>query len=496
MQIMHCIIGIDIGTGSTKAVAVNDNGEAFCVAQKNYATMHKQEGYNEQDPEIIWQAVADCIKEILPKLNTHPTAIAFSSAMHSLMAVDDKGVPLTSLIIWSDARSAPIAESLKNSAEGENFYTSTGTPVHAMSPLCKIKWLKENNPDVFRKTAKFISIKEYVWWKLFGVYEIDYSIASATGLFAIEYHGWYEKALSWAGITASKLSHPVNTTHARKLTVPHILTLLNLTTDTTFMIGASDGCLANLGSFATQPGIAAITIGSSGAVRVFSKVPILHFPSMPFSYRLDGDNYICGGPINNGGIVMQWLLKNFMHIDSPEAADYESLFEKIEAIRPGCDGLLFLPYLTGERAPVWDAKSCGIYFGVRSHHSTVHMMRAAIEGVCLAIYDTLQMIEDGTKPIQQIHVSGGFTQSPLWLQIIADVIGKKLNLVQTEDASAIGAAYLALQTLGIKYKTLPQAITITPNINLHRIYQQNFSIYKILYPSLKEAMHKNYQLHH
>ncbi len=152
-----------------------------------------------------------------------------------------------------------------------------------MSPVCKIKWLKENSPAVFRQTVKYISIKEYVWWKLFGVYEIDYSIASATGLFAIEHLDWYNKALDWAGITASQLSQPVNTTHTRQDIASHIAVLLNLRTDTTFIIGASDGCLANTGSFATEPGVAAITIGSSGAVRVFSKVPILHFPSMPFS---------------------------------------------------------------------------------------------------------------------------------------------------------------------------------------------------------------------
>ncbi|MDQ3681454.1 MAG: gluconokinase [Bacteroidota bacterium] len=493
---MHCVIGIDIGTGSTKAVAVNDSEGVFCSVQKPYATTHTREGYNEQDLETIWQAVVHCIKELLPKLETHSTTIAFSSAMHSLVAVDNKGVPLTPLIIWSDTRSASIAESLKNSAEGEAFYTATGTPVHAMSPLCKIKWLKENSPAVFRQTAKFISIKEYIWWKLFGVYEIDYSIASATGLFAIENLGWYKKALSWAGITVSQLSQPVNTVHARQQIAPHIASLLNLTTNTTFIIGASDGCLANIGSFALQPGIAAITIGSSGAVRVFSKVPILHFPSMPFSYRLDSESYICGGPINNGGIVIQWLLKNFLMIDVPDVTDYDSLFEKIKTIKAGCEGLLFLPYLTGERAPVWDAKSCGTFFGLGMHHTAAHMIRAAVEGVCFAIYDTLQMMEDSTTPVKQLQVSGGFTQSTAWLQMIADVTGKKLNLVQTEDASAIGAAYLALQTLGIRYTTSQQTIAIKPRMDHHRIYQQNFSIYKSLYPSLKEAMHKLYQLNH
>jgi len=496
MWIMHCIIGIDIGTGSIKAVAVNECGEAFHNIQKPFPTIHTLEGYSEQDPEIIWQALIICIKELLSSLNADRITIVFSSAMHSLLAVDNNGASLTPLIIWADTRSAFIAEHLKNSSEGEEFYRSTGTPIHAMSPLCKIKWLKENSPDIFVQTHKFISIKEFVWWKLFGVYEIDYSIASATGLFAIAHLAWYKKALRWAGIMESQLSQPVSTTYARNDIVPHTAALLNLPADTTFVIGASDGCLANIGSFATQPGVAAITIGSSGAVRVCSKVPILHFPSMPFSYRLNEDNYICGGPINNGGIIIDWLLKNFLEIDAPHAADYDSLFEKIKAIKPGSEGLVFLPYITGERAPVWDAKSCGTFFGLRRHHTATHMIRSAVEGICFAIYDTLQMLEQRTSPIQQLQVSGGFTETKTWLHMIADVTGKKLNLVQTDDASAMGAAYLALQTLGIKYAIPQMPISIEPRMDHHHIYQQNFSIYKSLYPSLREAMYKLYNINH
>jgi gluconokinase len=489
------VIGIDIGTGSTKAVAVNAIGEVLYSVQKAYKTTHTQNGYHEQSPEHIWQAVVYCLRELILKIIALPKAISFSSAMHSVLAVDKKGFPLTSLLIWSDSRNASIAEDLKNSSLGEIFYNATGTPIHAMSPLCKIKWLKENKPEIFAQTHKFISIKEYIWWKLFDVYEVDYSIASATGLFAFEKLSWYTKALDWAGINEAQLSLPVNTNYTRQYLDPDKAALLNINSNTTFNIGASDGCLANIGSFATEPGIAAITIGSSGAVRVVSKHPILDFAAMPFSYRLNENKYICGGAINNGGIVVEWLLKNFLSINEPTEKDYKHLFKTIETILPGCDGLLFLPYLTGERAPVWDAKSCGVFFGIKSHHTSAHFIRAAIEGICFAIYDTLQMIDNDTN-IQQLHVSGGFTQSETWLQLIADVTGKNLHLLKTEDASAVGAAYLALEILGIKL-TLPGNTTIIqPRMHHHHIYQQNFSIYNSLYSSLKEAMHKLYQLNH
>ncbi len=493
---MHTFIGIDIGTGSVKAIALNESGAFITKSQKEYPTYHSIDSHV-QDPGVICSAVFDCLNEVVNKLNGGDAlTITFSAAMHSLLAVDVKGDPLTPLIIWSDTRSADLAETLKNSAEGEALYYATGTPIHAMTPLCKIRWLKENNAGIFKETHKFISIKEYVWWKLFGVYEIDHSIASATGLFSIEHLSWQNEALNWAGISVKQLSTPVPTIRERQLTNSKIAGLLNIPPSTKFIIGASDGCLANLGSFAMQPGTAAITIGSSGAVRVASNAPILHFPAMPFSYRLKEEIFICGGAINNGGIVIQWLLKTFLDIEKPDAADYISLFKLIEPIKPGCEGLVFLPYLTGERAPVWDAKTCGTFFGLSIHHTKAHILRAGVEGVCFAINETLQMVEQKTNAIEYLHVSGGFTHAPLWLQLIANVTGKKIKLMQTEDASAVGAAYLAMQTSGYKYNIPDVTMTIEPEDDKYTIYQKSFSIYKSLYPSLKDVMHQFYQLNH
>jgi gluconokinase len=493
---MRYVIGIDIGTGSAKAVAVNDSGHAFYSTQKSYPTLLTSEGFATQDPEAVWRAVITCVSELTHKLNIRPAAISFSCAMHSLLTVNELGAPLTALVIWSDTRSAHIAETLNASSDGEGFYRATGTPIHAMTPLCKIRWLKENLPDVFRQAHKFISIKEFIWWKLFGVYEIDYSIASATGMFALGTPEWYSAALDWAGISPVKLSTPVDTDHLRNGINAGLAQELNIGTDTPFVIGASDGCLANVGSFATAPGCAAITIGSSGAIRIFSKQPVLQFPAMPFCYRLNGEEYICGGPINNGGIVLHWLLQTFMQIDAAGADDYATLFNKIAGITCGADGLLFLPYLTGERAPVWDAKSCGTFFGLARHHTTAHMMRAAVEGVCFAIYEVLEMIEYGAGPIHQLNVSGGFTQSTVWLQMIANVTGKKLSLVQTDDASAVGAGFLALQVLKVDIAVQQSTKIILPQMEEHATYQKYFSVYKTLYPSLKASMHRLYHINH
>ncbi len=488
------ILGIDIGTGSTKAVAVNFTGQVIYAVQQHYPTLHPQPHYSEQNPETIWQAFLYCVQNVVHQTQTSPTAICLSSAMHSLIPVSAGGDALADMMVWNDTRSADIAERLMASATGKSIYENTGTPIHSMLPLCKITWIKENNPNLFQQTHKFISIKEYIWYKLFHEFEIDYSLASATGLFDIKQFTWNIEALSVAGINAERLSQPVATDYKRSNLKEEIASILTINRNMPFVIGASDGCLANLGSFAIEKGIAALTIGSSGAVRIAHAQPIFHYDTMLFSYYLDANTFICGGPTNNGGNAVEWLLKNFLQIPSPNPNDYTALFDRISQVPNGSDGLLFLPYLNGERAPIWDAKSCGVFFGIKPHHTQDFFLRAVLEGICYALSDVLDIVEQLSEAIEQINVSGGFIHSGLWMQLLADITGKKLCLVQTQDASAAGAAYFALKQLDIvhTYSSLTEEtpVYIMPDKNNHAIHQKNRRLFKSLYPALKKAMHQ------
>jgi len=375
----ECVTGVDIGTGSTKAVAINTEGKVIAVSQSYYPTISPQTGYSEQDPEIIWQAFVKCINEIIVKVQPVPITVSFSSAMHSLVVMNHKNVAITPLITWADTRSEKIAEDIRKSANAEKIYKATGTPIHSMSPLCKIKWLKENEPQIFTEAFKFISIKEFIWFRLFTTYQVDYSIASATGLFNIETFEWNQPSLQLCGITKSHLSEPVPTDFIGKVLDPSIADILHIPADTIFCIGASDGCLANIGSYAIKEGIAALTIGTSGAVRIASARPIDNYSAMIFNYVLDKNTFISGGPINNGGIILKWLFQTFLNIKDPSESDYEAFFKIIETIPAGSQGLLFLPYLYGERAPVWDEKASGVFFGIKSYHTNAHFLRAALE---------------------------------------------------------------------------------------------------------------------
>lgn len=487
------ILGVDIGTGSTKAVAVNFSGVALEGSQHYYPVKAPKPGYSEQDPEVILTAFVSCITEVIKRIGYAPVAISLSSAMHSVIAVDKAGNALSDMITWADARSEEIAGDLRNSAQGPAIYLASGTPIHAMTPLCKIMWLRKNEPLLFSNTYKFISIKEYIWHYLFGVFEVDYAIASATGLFNINTLQWNSAALILAGITENNLSEPVNTTHQRAGLSGKAAEDLKLPPETCFVTGASDGCCANLGSFVTTPDTASLTIGTSGAVRITSPRAIPDFEAMIFNYLLNEKTFVCGGAVNNGGIILTWLIKNFLGKMQPVAEDYLSVFETITAVAPGSAGLIFLPYLYGERASLWDTKSCGVFFNIKPEHTQAHFLRAGLEGICFALNDVLQTLEKSSPGIRILNISGGFITSPVWKQILADITGKELIITQQEDASAIGAVFLAMEALSIqlpeKNKSTVSTMDTVPIPQHHEKYLKSFQVFRKLYRDLRETMH-------
>lgn len=487
------IIGIDIGTGSTKAVAVDLEGNVLNVSQSSYPTYNPLPGYSEQDPEAIWEGFTNCIRETLKKIGEQPQAISLSSAMHSFIPVDQDGKALHPMITWADARSEDIAANLRKSEQAEFIYQTSGTPIHAMSPLCKLIWLQNENPTLFSSSHKFISIKEYIWFKLFQKFEIDYGIASATGLFDILSCQWSPALMQLAGISADHLSEPINTGFNRLIQNPLTLGLLGLKSSIPVIIGSSDGCCANLGSAVVADHKAALTIGTSAAVRITSNAPVYNFEAMTFNYLLDKQTFVCGGPLNNGGVAIDWAIEKFM--DAHHATDerYEEYFKMVTQTPAGAEGLLFMPYLTGERAPLWDTGITANFIGIQLHHGQAHFLRAVLEGVCMAINQVLIAVEKATIPIHQLNISGGFLNAPVWMQVLANVTGKKLVVVQPDDASAIGAVILAGRNLfpeaSLEAKLSEESKTIHPDHTAHEVYKTLQPIYSRLYEDLKTAMH-------
>ncbi|HEV3410953.1 MAG TPA: gluconokinase [Puia sp.] len=482
---MKYVIGIDIGTTSTKAVAFTADGKVLGSAGASYPVFTDVGGRHELDPDQLIDAVQSALAEVLLTAmgvtGSSPSGVSFSCAFHSLLAIDTAGKPLTRAMTWADLRPSAAAKALKGSEAGRQIYEHTGTPIHAMSPLCKLLWLKDDHPDIFDRAARFIGIKEYIWWRLTGKYQVDHSIASATGLFDIRRRDWYPESLALAGIDAGRLSDPVPCTHIEtEKGLPYI-------------IGGGDGCLANLGSGAVRPGETALTIGTSGAIRMTVAAPEDDPEGRIFNYILSADRYTSGGATNNGGNVLKWLFEKVFGIGDEEE-EWQRRVNEAEGVPAGCEGLIFLPYLQGERAPVWDADARGVFFGVRAIHDHRHFTRACLEGISYSLCQIGASVEETLGPIEHIVASGGFTRSDVWLQMIADVFNKRVYLTGVADASAIGAAIMGFLALGLiddldAARGLIQIVrTYEPEPERHSQYRENYRVFTQLYGRLADLM--------
>ncbi|WP_174729144.1 gluconokinase [Mesobacillus harenae] len=484
------VIGLDIGTTSVKAIAFNTRGNVVGEKEVEYPLYTPHPNWAEQDPLEIENATINAIHQLVKSHNLDPAsllAIGLSSAMHSLICMDKNGEPLSPSITWADGRASNQAALLRE--HGGLLYQATGTPIHPMSPLVKLIWMKEHNYEPYLSAAKFVSIKEFLLYRWFGTEIVDYSIASATGLFDLTSKQWNDDALQAAGITKDKLFKPVPPSEVITGLNKEVAQKLGIPADTPFVIGASDGPLANLGIGAINPGEVAITIGTSGAIRQIVSAPKTDELQETFCYNFTESLSLIGGPTNNGGIVLRWLRDTLGYNDS-----YENLTSLAAKVDPGAEGLIFLPYLNGERAPMWNSQLRGNLFGLSLRHGKEHIVRAGLEGVIYSIFHVGQALERLAGEPTKILASGGFARSPLWLQILADVFNQEVQVPISYQSSAWGAAWVALYGIGevkdlasIK-EHIPMQGHYTPNADNHKIYKERFSVYK----ELSEVINKQY----
>ncbi|MEO7766404.1 MAG: FGGY-family carbohydrate kinase, partial [Ferruginibacter sp.] len=313
-------------------------------------------------------------------------------------------------------------------------------------------WLKENRFDIFSRTSKFIGIKEFIFHALFGKYIVDTGIASATGMFNMHTRKWDKTILAFAGINKNHLSGLVSTHHIEFINPGHLLAArLPMFSKTAFVTGGSDGGLANLGSGAMAQGSLAITVGTSAAARMVTTKVYTDKQMKTFCYHLKNDFYIAGGASNNGAIVLQWLKENILQNGEP----MEQFFKQAALIPPGCDDLLFLPYILGERAPVWNSNARGVFFGLSITHGKAHLVRAAMEAVIYNLYSIGKILMERV-PVTTIFANGGFANSPMWIQMLADMFNVTVFVNDIEESSAWGAVIVGLEAMGILPETTPK----------------------------------------
>ncbi|MBS4223792.1 gluconokinase [Lederbergia citrea] len=449
------MLGIDIGTTSTKAVLFTEKGDVIQLENVGYPLYTPDMMAAEQDPEEIFQAVLQAVSNITKKhTDKELSFISFSSAMHSVIAMDENDDPLTACITWADNRSEAWAQKIKKELNGHEVYKRTGTPIHPMSPLSKIAWIVNDRPEIATKAKKYIGIKEYIFKKFFNQYVVDHSLASCMGMMNLKKLDWDEEALRIAGITRDQLSKLVPTTKIFTNCDPVLANQIGIDPQTPFVIGASDGVLSNLGVNAIRKGEIAVTIGTSGAIRTIIDEPQTDKKGRIFCYALTEKHWVIGGPVNNGGMVLRWIRDEIASSEVETAKrlgidPYEVLTKIAERVRPGADGLLFHPYLAGERAPLWNPDVRGSFFGLTLSHKKEHMIRAALEGVIFNLYTVfLALTECMDGPVTRIQATGGFARSDVWRQMMSDIFESEVVVPESYESSCLGACILGLYATG------------------------------------------------
>lgn len=492
------VLAIDIGTTSVKTLIIDFAGRVHASHSIDYALSTPYPDCAEQDPDEIFDAVLSSVRKVIDKSSIEAEELlcaSFSSAMHSLIALDEQERRLTECIIWADNRSRKQAERLKQDSQGQSIYMATGTPIHPMSPLPKLMWMREEEPDKFAQAHMFLGIKEYVFFRLFGRYVMDHSIASATGLFHLQNRDWDEAALKVAGIKRQQLPELMPTTGKLIGMKPELAQKMGISDQLPIVLGASDGVLANLGVGAVASGQVAVTIGTSGAVRVCVKEPLTDPKQRLFCYALTEDQWVIGGAINNGGIMLRWVRDELATLEAQQAMQrgqdpYDYLAQIASQVKAGSDGLLFLPLLAGERAPYWNANARGVFFGLSLAHKKQHMVRAVMEGVMLRILSVVDALREVAGIENEIRASGGFARSSFWCEMMAHVIGSPVGIPDTIESSGLGAAKLGLLAMG-EVSSLQELehwnrmrSQYTPDQDTHDIYKELSRIYMNVYHHL------------
>ncbi|GAB1641206.1 gluconokinase [Krasilnikovia sp. MM14-A1259] len=453
---MDVVLGIDTGTTATKAVTAGPGGEVRARAGVHYPLSVPAPGRAELDPGALGAAAVRALTDVARQARDRGdrvVAVSLSAFLHGLVAMDAGGRPLGPLITWADGRAAAQCDAIAAAGHARELQARTGTPVHPMSPLAKLAWWRDTQPATLHDTPRWGGAKETVLGVLAGGPAlVDLSIASGTGLYDIHRRRWDPTALEIAGVRAGQLAEVVATTHRLTLR-PDVAAAAGLPPATPLIVGAADGPLANLGAGATAPGAAAVSLGTSGAIRTAVRAPAVDRAGRLFCYALTEDRWVIGGAVNNAGSVVRWAgqaLTGRPGEQMPTDADLRdaALLAEAGGVPAGSDGLICLPYLLGERAPWWRSGLRGAYLGLRREHGRGHLVRAAVEGVCQQLALVRDTCTDEGVTITEVRATGGALASPVWASVLAATLDLPVAVADTAGGTALGACLLGWYALG------------------------------------------------
>jgi gluconokinase len=473
----EAVLAIDLGTTATKVIAVDREARVLASAERGYPMHTTASGEATHDPAQVLAAALSALAEVAQG-DFEVRALALTGAMHTLLGLDAEGEPVTGSLSWADNRATEQTSRLRGTERGRALHQATGTPIHPFAPLSKLAWFTEHDPG---RAAKWCGLKDFVFHRLTGRLATEHSSASGTGLMDIHRLTWHPDALDFAGITADQLPELVAPTEITPLS----LDIPGLPVGLPVVIGGGDGPLANLGVGAVVPGVAALSLGTSGALRVVRDRPGVDERGRVFCYAIAEGLWVLGGAVSNGGVVAQWAAETF-------GVDVSTLLDEAHAVPPGAAGLVALPYLLAERAPWWDPDPRATIIGLRREHGRAEITRALVEGVGQQLALVLDAVRSADARVDSVRVTGGAFRNPLWATVLASALGLELELAEDSEGSGVGAALLAWRALGVlpsltvAAELVVPTKTITPDPLAVRHYTHARPLVERVYHSLRE----------
>jgi xylulokinase len=485
-------LGIDIGTGGTRALLIDENG----VVRHSFTAVHEEMRmekpmWAEQRPEDWWNASQAAIRGVLAEAGAtgkDVAGIGLSGQMHGLTLLDEAGGVIRPALIWCDQRSQEQVDWINRKAGREAVLEATANPVLTGFTLPKLLWVRDHEPQSYERIRHLLLPKDYIRYKLTGEFASDVSDASGTALFDVVHRRWSDSLAATLGVDRSILPRVYESPEVTGTVGESAAAATGLAVGTPVMGGAGDQAASAVGNGIVEPGVVSCTIGTSGVVFAHTAQPAYDPQGRvhTFCHAVPGAWHVMG-VTQGAGLSLQWFRNQLA-----PGTSYDEL--TAEAARSTCcaQGLYWLPYLMGERTPHLDAYARGGWIGVTAKHTRADLIRALIEGVSFSQMDCLDIIQHMGVPVESARVSGGGARSAFWRQLLADIFAKPVVTLETQEGSAYGAALLALVGTGV-YKTVPEAChavvreteRVEPRSYEAQIYARGYEVYRALYPALK-----------
>jgi xylulokinase len=489
-------IGIDSSTTATKALIMDESGTVLGVASSEYSFATPQPLWSEQSPLLWWHGTIESIRQALAKTNIDPAAvkgIGLAGQMHGLVLLDEKGEVLRPALLWNDQRTAAQCDTIRQKIGRERLIQITGNDALTGFTAPKILWVQENEPEIWQRTRHILLPKDYVRYKMTGEFAVDCADGAGTILFDLKQRNWSPEILRALNIPAETLPKVYEGTDITGTLSPAAAKELGLPAGIPVFGGGGDQAAAAVGTGAVRAGIVSLSLGTSGVIFATTDGCAIEPEGRlhAFCHSVPGKWHFMGVMLSAAG-SLRWHRDTFA-----PGMSYDTLLAPAAEIQAGSDGLLFLPYLSGERTPHPDPLARGAFVGLTVRHTFPHLTRAVLEGVSFGLRDSFELMKNsGLKDISQVRVTGGGARSPLWRQILADMFNAEIVTVNSEEGAAYGAALLAATGAEI-FPSVESACDSTIQITGstkpgkdQAAYENLYPLYRDLYPALKPSFAK------